>query len=210
MRPLKIGRDGLVEFATRSEINHLAHHLEGHREATTKSSQGVILSDELITAESAPPSMKAKCPACDFRYMNAYELSKHLATSHGTKEKRKGLPVLLRALTSQAQIQVCPLCHSPIRQERLQKHMDDRCPVRNKTSPLGKQPQALRHQVKQPKRSTTTFLAQSMRQKGEIEVEQPSWRNNLDATKDCGYPAREEGRYGSYPSHDGFDDESKP
>jgi hypothetical protein len=34
--------------------------------------------------------------------------------------------------------------------------------------------------------------------------------NDLDATKGIGYPAREEGRYGSYPSHDGFDDESEP
>ena len=51
---------------------------------------------------------------------------------------------------------------------------------------------------------------ESARQKGKIEVERPSWWDNLDATKDRGYPAREEGRYGSYPSHDGFDDESKP
>jgi hypothetical protein len=32
----------------------------------------------------------------------------------------------------------------------------------------------------------------------------------LDQTKNCGFPCREGGRYGSYPSHDGFDDESKP
>jgi endogenous inhibitor of DNA gyrase (YacG/DUF329 family) len=51
---------------------------------------------------------------------------------------------------------------------------------------------------------------ESARQKDKIEVERPSWWDNLDATKNCGYPAREEGRYGSYPSHDGFDDESKP
>lgn len=40
------------------------------------------------------------------------------------------------------------------------------------------------------------------------ELEVPGWRNNLDATKGIGYPCREEGRYGSHPSHDGFDDES--
>ncbi len=42
------------------------------------------------------------------------------------------------------------------------------------------------------------------------EIEAPEWWNNLDATKGIGYPAREQGRYGSYPSHDGFDDESQP
>ncbi|HQU93806.1 MAG TPA: hypothetical protein PLK77_16035 [Pyrinomonadaceae bacterium] len=34
------------------------------------------------------------------------------------------------------------------------------------------------------------------------------WPRNLDASKNIGYPCREDGRYGSYPSHDGFDDES--
>jgi uncharacterized C2H2 Zn-finger protein len=52
--------------------------------------------------------------------------------------------------------------------------------------------------------------SESARQKGKLEVERPEWWDNLDATKNRGYPAREEGRYGSYPSHDGFDDESKP
>ncbi len=41
-------------------------------------------------------------------------------------------------------------------------------------------------------------------------VEAPDGWNNLDATKGMGYPARESGRYGSHPSHDGFDDESEP
>ena len=52
--------------------------------------------------------------------------------------------------------------------------------------------------------------AQSLRWKNEEEVESPSWWNNLDATKNRGFPARETGRYGSHPSHDGFDDESEP
>jgi hypothetical protein len=47
----------------------------------------------------------------------------------------------------------------------------------------------------------------SLRWKDE-EIESPSWWNNLDASKDLGYVAREQGRYGSYPSHDSFDDES--
>ncbi len=51
---------------------------------------------------------------------------------------------------------------------------------------------------------------ESLRDKGESDIERPSWRDSLDATKNRGYPAREDGRYGSYPSHDGFDDESKP
>jgi hypothetical protein len=52
--------------------------------------------------------------------------------------------------------------------------------------------------------------AESMRSKGTEEIEAPAWWRNLDATRGIGYPAREEGRYGSHPSHDGFDDESDP
>lgn len=50
---------------------------------------------------------------------------------------------------------------------------------------------------------------ESLRWKREEEIESPAWRNNLDATKGMGYPAREEGCYGSHPSHDDFDDESE-
>jgi uncharacterized Zn finger protein (UPF0148 family) len=32
--------------------------------------------------------------------------------------------------------------------------------------------------------------------------------SNLDATKNMGYFGRENGKYGSHPGHDGFDDES--
>ena len=32
----------------------------------------------------------------------------------------------------------------------------------------------------------------------------------LDHSRNIGYPAREVGRYGSYPGHDSFDDESGP
>jgi len=65
-------------------------------------------------------------------------------------------------------------------------------------------------QVKKGQHSMGTASPESARHKGKVEVERPAWWDNLDATKNCGYPAREEGRYGSYPSHDGFDDESKP
>ena len=42
------------------------------------------------------------------------------------------------------------------------------------------------------------------------QVEGPDGWLNLDATKNWGYPAREQGRYGSYPTHDNFGDESEP
>lgn len=60
--------------------------------------------------------------------------------------------------------------------------------------------------------SNGQFSAESMRCKDEddAEIEAPEWWNNIDATKDIGYPVREQGRYGSHPAHDAFDDESDP
>jgi len=37
-----------------------------------------------------------------------------------------------------------------------------------------------------------------------------SRRPSLDATRDYGYPAREQGKHGSHPAHDDFSDESGP
>jgi hypothetical protein len=46
------------------------------------------------------------------------------------------------------------------------------------------------------------------RWKQELEDSQPLRGPNLDATKDYAHAYREQGRFGSHPSHDGFDDES--
>lgn len=51
---------------------------------------------------------------------------------------------------------------------------------------------------------------ESARWKDKGDIEAPDWWTNYDATKDIGYPVRETGKYGSHPSHDGFDDESDP
>jgi hypothetical protein len=84
---------------------------------------------------------------------------------------------------------------------------------RTLVSPLGR-PGAMKtkniDENKTDRRFGKGAFQESLRDKGESDIERPAWWDNLDATKNRGYPAREEGRYGSYPSHDGFDDESKP
>jgi hypothetical protein len=107
--------------------------------------------------------------------------------------------------TARPQMKSCPLCDSQVREDRLQRHMSSRCALRsNKTA---EQRARAAQQVKELQDGASS---ESMRHKGKVEAERPSWWSNLDATKNYGYPARESGRYGSYPSHDGFDDESNP
>jgi hypothetical protein len=43
-----------------------------------------------------------------------------------------------------------------------------------------------------------------------LGYERPKDVTGMDKTRNYGYPSREDGRYGSHPSHDAFDDESKP
>jgi hypothetical protein len=75
-------------------------------------------------------------------------------------------------------------------------------------SKLGTRVAGPKQSVKKAQHSTGDASPELDRHEGKVEVER--WWDNLDATKNRGYPAREEGRYGSYPSHDGFDDESEP
>lgn len=44
----------------------------------------------------------------------------------------------------------------------------------------------------------------------ESRYESPKAVRDMDKTKDYAHGYREEGKYGSHPSHDGFDDESNP
>ena len=248
MNPLMIGPDGLVGSATRREMTHLAHCLE----RDVKTSQSKVASRNV-------PNQK---------------LSSAMSSGEDTVKRQQGM-------------KNCPLCQIQVREDRLQRHMTQKCPSRaiaeisvatpsrpvfnSRTSSRRKSTISLRdiqlfvkcptcgvklasdqfikhrsvahgpiwqnapkfpmpvaHDLGRPRRpgvskrskkkkaavnrddSRDNAAPESARQKGKIEVERPAWWDNLDATKNCGYPAREEGRYGSYPSHDGFDDESKP
>jgi len=166
------------------------------------------------------------CPVCKFNGTTE-EFTKHFALVHGSKRRRGTIPARFRVEPGPC----CPLCNCRVRGDRLQKHMRDRCPqrmnrnahltsrIKSATRPPRKESSIALRDVQLRERSKKRDDAantrekgtpESARQIGNVKVERPSWGDYLDATKNCGYPAREEGRYGSYPSHDGFDDESKP
>jgi hypothetical protein len=81
--------------------------------------------------------------------------------------------------------ETCPICKNFILSERIEKHITDH---------KAEAEEALQEALANPYPSSSSFL----------EKQGP----NLDATKDMCYPAREQGKYGSHSSHDGFDDES--
>ena len=236
-RPLKIGPDGLVEFATEREMAHLTHCLE--REATTNQRKGAKRRPSKarfvpLSQRTAQQRTMANCPLCHCQ-VREDRLQKHMnlkcpsrpnyspspcARTKSASSSRKKSTISLRDI----QLYVtCPQCGSQVASDQFTKHRDVAHGRREKSLRKRQAPvpsntgssyrTSSRKDNKRTKadaervRSNSTGLA---RKKGEVEVERPSWWDNLDATKNCGYPAREEGRYGSYPSHDGFDDESKP
>jgi hypothetical protein len=200
-RPLMIGPDGLVESATSREMAHLGHCLERASQSTTLHSsvgparESIVFPRRSRTAAGAP--MKS-CPLCSSQ-VREDRLQKHMSSR---------CPFRLGG----------PEHHKPARQvvgkphsianvfQRLSASSKPRRP-----SKLGRRvPVPIHPQVEKTRHSMESAPQKSGRQVGNVQVERPSWGDDLDATKNCGYPAREEGRYGSYPSHDGFDDESKP
>jgi hypothetical protein len=156
-------------------------------------------------------------------------------TSNVSRARRADVSSLASTASGPPPQVSCPLCKCRIREDRLRPHLNGRCPLRrNKNRYSAPGPVMAAHGIaavfrrlsistsspRKPQQgagrktrgaaSEANMSPESRRHKGNLEVERPEWWNNLDATKDRGYPARETGRCGSYPSHDGFDDESKP
>jgi hypothetical protein len=92
----------------------------------------------------------------------------------------------------------CPKgCGRWVDPQRVEEHLRN-CTGPQKTKPIpasNPKPGEV-GSAKDPTRQDTSFVAPRDK--------------NLDATKLYAHPYREQGRYGSHPSHDGFDDESTP
>lgn len=87
--------------------------------------------------------------------------------------------------------ELCSVCKAKVRVDRIQKHMV-KVHKRRFVGPRA----VVAPSSKDPLRQSTSLVAPRDK--------------NLDATKLYAHPCRERGRYGSHPSHDGFDDESSP
>lgn len=96
---------------------------------------------------------------------------------------------LAKLRRARSSFEVCPVCKARLKATRLEKHLRKVHRKRVSRSPIV-------HSAKDPTRQATTLVAPRDK--------------NLDATKLYAHPCREQGRFGSHPSHDGFDDESSP
>jgi hypothetical protein len=69
---------------------------------------------------------------------------------------------------------------------------------------------SVRNSGAQPKRKKGTGQSSISREASIEAMPQQQTIDRMDATRGMGFFARENGRFGSHPIHDGFDDESGP
>lgn len=158
------------------------------------------------------------CPVCDAS-VRTDQLPAHIAKAHKHPPENSLIPRLLHAPTSNIYsgarlprsaapgsanspvrekiYKICPVCDARVGSKKFQKHMER---VHKKRQHMGSRStrakKVIVQSAKDMQRETTSLVAPRDR--------------NLDATKLYAHSYRERGRFGSHPSHDGFDDESGP
>lgn len=166
--------------------------------------RGFSLPSVLQSKAYGPPPVfsrpAAKCPLCKAQ-VRLDRLSMHLVQRCPQRPNKSILPRSSEATTS-APFGVRVAAAKMLATKRRTEVSPSRGVGETQTKNI--------HKNKTDRRFGNGAFLESLRDKGESDIERPAWWDNLDATKNRGYPAREDGRYGSYPSHDGFDDESKP
>lgn len=158
------------------------------------STEKMLIGDQITGIFSIPGQRENKdridsihCSVCNLNFNRMY-WRKHLRTAHGSRQES----LRLKASTKSVSLSTCPFCGQRILTGRLMKHLKK---VRRSRRP--------------------SLLPVDHQISGNTEASFASLKNEqqerlLDSTKNYGFPCRENGRYGSHPSHDGFDDESSP
>ncbi len=128
------------------------------------------------------------CSACKANFNRLY-WKKHLRTVHGTPGRSHSRP---DRKSKAPVLYFCSMCRKKFRAKEFNEHMK----LVHRSQPRGR-------------------LRVTRQEANSVEAQLGSIDNDrqerlLDRTKNYGFPCRENGRYGSHPSHDGFDDESKP
>jgi hypothetical protein len=181
------GRISLEQIATSS--SHIGEHVKNS-----------------VSQEIAEPVF---CPQCQIRLGNG-KLDEHLAAQHRkiTSSHFKNVGQGIRKPFNKSSISVppatlvyCPQCTTKVRFDRLDKHL-------KKVHSLN-QPKS-RGRTKNVKGTTNRELTANIDSKSDLRYERAQDVRRMDHTHLYAHPFRELGRYGSHPSHDGFDDESKP
>jgi hypothetical protein len=155
-------------------------------------SLGLSRSKSPKTTQRPLPQNLIQCPKCPLRVR---KLRKHLTKVHAISPSQQvHLPQ-----PAKSELVKCDSCASWIRQDRLGSHSSR--VHRTSVSAF-----ADRHPAETTRAGTSSISARSK----EVTAHVPSSEHRFDATRDYYAAYRDNGQFGSHPSHDGFDDESAP
>jgi hypothetical protein len=153
-------------------------------------------------ASGAPDSCNAvsrlvPCPMACGEQLDPQEVNRHLHRKHKPSTKYRQ-PIAADSVRPQ-EWQSCPICKAHVKVRNLQPHLKK---VHAKTEAWERTP--LHKSAGTP---TVESVKDALRENTTLASPRDK---NLDATKLYAHSFRESGRFGSHPSHDGFDDESGP
>jgi hypothetical protein len=145
-----------------------------------------------VPTPAPSPSQLVPCPRRCGALLERGAIAAHLQHKHPAVTD---LPNLKRgdSGTPTNEYEVCPTCKCKVKTYRLKRHLRK---VHKKSFRRSRRDTPIANSAKDVLRDETTFVARR--------------EKNLDATKLYAHAYRELGRFGSHPSHDGFDDESGP
>jgi DNA-directed RNA polymerase subunit RPC12/RpoP len=162
-----------------------------------------------------------RCPDCKARLKPA-KLDKHRHKVHSVQPRvERAYPKLgqLQKMTEKSttlesgRLISCPHCTAKVKSTRLQKHLAKVHPGRNllnaRTEKLSK-PMQSNKSKRQMKSPNNAGLSWKENQTNDLEALRQSFQEPRDGSKELGHMRREgDGKFGSYPLHDDYSDESE-
>jgi hypothetical protein len=145
-----------------------------------------------VAAFKTSPKKSVPCPKGCGAKMRPNKVERHLRVAHASHPAVTTISRTAPAATNKTYV-VCSVCKANVRNDRLARHINK---VHGTRSRRAVAENAIPLPANEVVKKTTTFVAPR--------------EKNLDATRLYAHAYREQGRFGSHPSHDGFDDESSP
>lgn len=145
------------------------------------------------------PTLKPKpTMICSICGVAVTRIKKHMSRAHSEEKNKQSLLVAVKQAPN-SQLCKCPYCVSFVRQDRLDVHI-------KKIHKIGTQGTQV-----SPKAPIRRKSQQAKHQQQATSGTDSSCENrSMDATRDYYARYRDNGQFGSHPSHDSFDDESAP
>lgn len=167
------------------------------------------------------PTRLATCPRCGATFPN-----KNLFDAHWKSRQCNTKPLLLkqpriprmsstdkilqRKSETSGELVTCPQCNARVKSKKIAKHMRAKCPKRMARSSGSDRRRTQRGSASPNNAFSRLETGQPSSVKKRALHDQVHGRDRGDATRGYAHSYREQGRFGSHSSHDGFDDESSP